>query len=122
MDETINLDMLAERIRNNVANLYLQTLKIAQTQPGITQQISVINGACEEQVTRNAIAPGVWTGPDVGNLKTGDTLILGFLVIAGSLSDQSQADREARKTPPFTVPVKMAGASHSAIVNVNVNR
>ena len=121
-DEVINLDMLAERIRNNIANLFLTTLKVPQTDAGAAQLISVINNACQEQVDRNAIAPGVWTGPDIKSVSFGDTLPLGYVVLIDAFEDQSQADREARKAPDISVLVKMAGAIHSAVVNVYVNR
>jgi len=122
IDETINLDMLAARIQNNTANLLLQQLKVPQTDSGGAQFISVINSACDEQVDRNAIAPGIWTGIDIGNIAFGDTLPLGYVVLMDSFSTQSQADREARKLPDTSVLAKMAGAVHSAKINVFVNR
>lgn len=121
-DEIIGLDMLAESVRVNVMNLFTSTLKIPQTNAGVTQILTQITGACDEAVRRNFIAPGIWTGAPFGNIETGDTLPLGYAIIAQSVADQSQADREARKAPDISVLVKLAGAIHSAIINVYVNR
>jgi hypothetical protein len=121
-DEILGLDMLAESIRVNVMNLFTSTLKIPQTDSGVTQIIGVITQPCDEAVTRNFIAPGTWTGAPIGGVATGDTLVLGYAIIADSVADQSDADRAARKAPNISVLVKLAGAIHSAIINVYVNR
>lgn len=121
-DEILGLDMLAESIRVNVMNLFTTTLKIPQTDSGVTQIIGVVTQPCDEAVTRNFIAPGVWTGAPIGGVDTGDTLVLGYAIIADSVASQSDADRAARKAPNISVLVKLAGAIHSAIINVYVNR
>lgn len=41
---------------------------------------------------------------------------------AGSIVDQAQSDREARKSPAFQIAVKLAGAIESVDVMVSVNR
>lgn len=121
-DEILGLDMLAESIKVGVMNLFTTTLKIPQTDAGVTQIIGAVTNPCDEAVRRNFIAPGIWTGAPIGNVATGDTLPLGYKIIADPVSSQSQADREARKAPPISVLVKLAGAIHSAIINVYVNR
>jgi hypothetical protein len=68
------------------------------------------------------LAPGVWNGPTVGKISTGDTLSAGFYVYAPPVSTQSQADREARKAPVIQIACKFAGAVHFANVIVNCNR
>jgi hypothetical protein len=35
---------------------------------------------------------------------------------------QAQADREARKSPPIQIALKLAGAVHTVDIIVNVNR
>lgn len=121
-DEILGLDMLAESIRVGVMNLFTTTLKVPQTDAGVTQIIGAITNPCDEAVTRGFIAPGVWTGAPIGSVSTGDTLPLGYTILADTVASQSQADREARKAPPISVLVKLAGAIHSAIINVYVNR
>jgi hypothetical protein len=121
-DEKINLDMLVNNIQLNVSDLLNSNPKIPQTDAGVTQLIHVVNQACEMAVTVGFLAPGEWTGVNLLNLKNGDTLPKGYLVQAGSLSDQSDADRQARKSPPLYVAIKEAGAIHSVIIGVYVNR
>lgn len=121
-DEIIGLDMLAEAIRVNVMNLFTSSLKIPQTEAGVTQIFSQIANACDEALERQFIAPGAWTGPPYGNVETGDILPTGYAIFAGAIADQSQADREARKAPDISVLVKLAGAVHSAVIDVYVNR
>lgn len=121
-DEIVGLDMLAQDIKLSVMNLFTSALKVPQTEGGVTQIVSTITNPCENAVTRNFIAPGTWTGATISGVVAGDTLPLGYLIIAGSINDQSQVDREARKAPPISVLVKLAGAIHSAVINVYVNR
>ena len=56
------------------------------------------------------------------NLKTGDALSTGYMVLADTLANQSQADRDARKSPPIYVAVKMAGAIEHVVIGIVVNR
>ena len=121
-DEMINLDMLVNNIQLNVADLLNSTPKVPQTDAGVTEMIHVINQACQQAVDVGFLAPGTWTGVNLLNLKTGDTLPNGFLVQAGSLADQSNADRQARKSPPFYIAVKESGAFHNVVIGVYVNR
>lgn len=121
-DEVLNLDMLKNRITLNIMDLLTSSPKIPQTEAGVTLLINTINVACEEFVKTGFIAPGVWNGDEVLNLTKGTTLPNGYLVLAESVDDQSQADRDARKAPPIYVCVKTAGAIHYVILAVNVNR
>jgi hypothetical protein len=47
-------------------------------------------------------------------LKTGQTLNTGYLIIAGSVDNQSESDRESRIAPPITIVAKGAGALQGA--------
>jgi len=121
-DEKINLDMLVNNIQLSVADLLYSTPKIPQTEPGVTQIIHEINQACENAVRLGFLAPGQWTGVNILALSTDDTLPKGYLVQAEAIDDQSRADREARKSPPIYVAIKEAGAIHSVLIGVYVNR
>ncbi len=121
-DEIINLDMLINAIQLNVMDLLYGNAKIPQTDPGVTQIIHAINQACDKAVTLGFLAPGAWTGSNILNLSTGDPLPKGYLVQAASLASQSNSDRQARKSPPIYVAIKEAGAIHSILVGVYVNR
>ena len=67
-------------------------------------------------------APGIWTGPPVGNINTGTPLPLGYQIYAPLVATQAQADREARRAVPIAVYGKFAGAIHFANIAVTVNR
>lgn len=121
-DEIINLDMLANDIQLNIMDLLYQNPKIPQTDAGVTQLIHAVNRACDLALYRGFLAPGTWTGGDVMNLTYGDAMPKGYIVQAQSVAEQAQADREARKAPPMYVAIKEAGAIHSCLITVYVNR
>lgn len=121
-DEILNLDMLANNIQLNIMDTLYQNPKVPQTDAGVLQLIRACNQACDLAVNVGFIAPGQWTGMPVLNLKTDDTLPKGYLVQAPAISTQSDADRQARKSPPLYIAIKEAGAIHSVLIGVYVNR
>ena len=122
LDERVNIDMLVNNIQLAVLDLLNAAPKIPQTDSGINEIINSINQACEQAVSVGFLAPGTWTGIDLLNLKYGDTLPKGYLVQAQALSEQSAADRALRKSVPLYVAIKEAGAVHSLVIGVYVNR
>ncbi|EHL08978.1 hypothetical protein HMPREF0322_00401 [Desulfitobacterium hafniense DP7] len=121
-DEVINLDVLANDIQLSVMDLLAGYAKVPQTEGGVALIISSITAPCRQAVSTGFIAPGVWNGPSILTLNTGDTLSDGFLVLSESVAGQSTADRAARKAPPIYVPIKLAGAIESVIISVVVDR
>ena len=121
-DEKINLDMLVNNIQLSIMDILYQNPKIPQTDAGVTQEIQACNDACDEAVRIGFLGPGTWTGVNILNLKNGDPLPGGYLVQAESLATQSAADREARKSVPLYIAIKEAGAIHSVLIGVYVNR
>jgi len=121
-DEKINLDMLVNNIQLSVADLLYGTPKVPQTEAGVTQIIRAINQACDQAVSVGFLGPGTWTGVDIMALKSGDTLPKGYMVQTQPLSEQSDADRQLRKSPSIYVAIKEAGAVHSVLIGVYVNR
>jgi hypothetical protein len=121
-DEIINLDMLKNKIQLNVMDLLYSVPKVPQTEAGVTQIIDVIASACKDMVRIAFMAPGVWTGRNILNLKTGDYLPDGYAIQSEKVADQSRADREARKSPNIYVAIKLAGAIHSVVIGVYVAR
>lgn len=116
-------DWLQNATQTAVYNvLYTSGTKVAQTDPGVTSLVGAISQACEQGRTNGLIAPGVWTGPPVGNVVTGQTLSNGFYVFAPAVASQNQSDRAARKAPVIQVAIKLAGAIHSANVLISVNQ
>jgi len=121
-DEKMNLDMLVNNLQLTLMDLLYQNPKIPQTDAGVTQLIQACNEACDESVRIGFLAPGTWTGANILNLSTDDPLPKGYLVQAEAVSTQSQADRELRKSVPLYVAIKEAGAVHSILIGVYVNR
>jgi hypothetical protein len=123
-DEVHGLDWQANAVQTEVWNLLYQTpTKIPQTNSGIAQICAVVENALTRGVNNGLIAGGQWNGPNMGGLlRTGQALNKGFLVFAGLVEKQPQADRERRKAPPIQAAIKLAGAVHSADVIMNVNR
>lgn len=121
-DEVLNLDVLKNSIQIAVMNALIQGPKIPQAEDGVSLLVSAITDPCEDARDRGILAPGIWKAAPVLGLQTGDMLSTGYLVLADTLANQSQADRDARKSPPIYVPVKLAGAIEHVVIGVIVNR
>jgi hypothetical protein len=121
-DEIINLDMISSAIQFNIMNLLVSNPKIPQTDAGQTQLIHAVNQACDEAFVRGFLGPGVWKGVQIINLKTGDTLPRGYSAQSYPYSTQSPSDRQARKAMPIYVAIVEAGAVHSIVIGVYVQR
>lgn len=122
-DEIHGLDWLQNRIQTDCYNLlYTSPTKIPQTDEGMHQIATTIAGSCEAAVNNGLVAPGVWNAAGFGQLQQGQTLISGYYIYTPPVASQSQSDREARKSVPIQVAVKLAGAVHSIDCLVSVNR
>lgn len=115
-------DWLQNEIQTIVFNLlYTVGTKIPQTDAGVNQIVAAISQGLEQAVANDLIAPGVWTGPPVGVIVTGQTLSKGYYIFAPSVASQTVAARAARQSPVLTVCIKLAGAIHFVSVIINVN-
>lgn len=121
-DEVLSLDMIKNDIQLNIMDKLYKAPKVPQTESGITTLVDACNSACQKYVTIGFLAPGLWTGDAILNLKNGDLLNTGYLVQSEAINNQSVADREARKAPPIYVAIKEAGAIHSVTIGVYVVR
>lgn len=122
-DEVHGLDWLENFIQTEVWNLlYTSKTKVPQTNAGMDLIANKIVGCLEQGVVNGLIAPGQWNADGFGTLANGDYLERGYYVYHPDISTQSQADREARKSVPFQIAVKLAGAVHFVRITVNVNR
>jgi len=122
-DEIHGTDWLQNNIQTNVWNLlYTSPTKVPQTDPGTHLIVTTVEASCAAAVNNGLVAPGQWNSAGFGTLKQGDFLPKGYYVYAPPVASQAQADREARKSVPIQVAVKLAGAIHSVDVIVNVNR
>ena len=113
------VDWFQTAIETDVYNLLRGSPRIPQTGEGVSALRNSIVGVCERGVRNGGIAPND-VSPEMaldirqstGNAQFDGFLSLGYLVWVGTLADQSQADRVARKAPPFKVWVKGSGAVH----------
>lgn len=122
-DEIHGLDWLQNAIETNVFGyLFTRTTKVPQTDKGVAALVQQVEKACQEGVSNGLLAPGVWNGEDLGEMKSGAFLPKGFYVYAQPVAEQNQSDREARKSPPIQVIAKGAGAIHFADVTVTFER
>lgn len=122
-DEIHGLDWLQNATQTACYNvLYLTKTKIPQTDNGVNALVNSINGVLDQAVNNRLVAPGVWNADGFGGLSTGDYLKTGYYVYAQPVALQSQSDRDARKAPPITAAIKLAGAIQSVDALINVNR
>lgn len=123
-DERHGLDWLQNAIQTELFNLFYQSQSVPQTLDGVNQEQATIEKVLQQagQDGNGLIAPGQWNGNDFGALKEGDYLANGYYIYATDINDQAQSDREKRKSPPFKIAVKLAGAIESADVEITVNR
>ena len=121
-DEIIQLDSLVAEVSTAAANLLTSRPKIAQTETGMSALKDVVGNVLSTYVTQGFIAPGTWEGPSILDLEPGQFLSNGFIVLSEPIASQTMADRQARKAPPIYAIVKLAGAIHSCIIEVDVDR
>ena len=96
--------------------------KVPQTDAAMHLIANAIEKALAAGVNNGLIAAGTWDEAGFGQLQQGDFLQKGYYIYAPPISSQAAADRQARKSVPFQVAVKLAGAVHSVVITVNVNR
>jgi Protein of unknown function (DUF3383) len=122
-DEVHNADWLQNALQTAVWNrLYTSPTKIPLTDAGVADLTSTLAAIMSQSVTNGMVAPGVWTGPPIGNLNTGDTLTTGFYIFAPPVSTQSEAARVARQSPVIQIAAKLAGAIHFSNILCSINR
>lgn len=121
-DEILNLDMLSNYIQLSVMDILSKTTKIPQTEGGIATIVNAFIPDLEDAVRIGFLAPGIWTAPPFMEIKTGDAIEKGYLVMTDTMAEQNTADRDARICPAIYVALKLAGAIHSVVIQLNVNR
>jgi hypothetical protein len=121
-DEIHGLDWLQNAVETACFNVLYTQPKVPQTDAGVNQLTNAIDQVLGQAVNNGLVAPGYWTGPSFGELKTGDYLKNGYYIYATPLALQSAADRAARLAPPIQVAVKLAGAIQFVDVAIDVVR
>lgn len=123
IDVITGTDWLAITIQTAIYNLlYTSATKIPQTDAGNHLIAVTMESVLIQAVANGLLAPGVWDANGFGQLSYGDFLPKGFYVYAPPIASQLQADREARKSVPFQIAAKLAGAVQSVNVALNVSR
>lgn len=122
IDEVVGLDAFNDRVQKEVFSVLKSAIKIPQTDKGQVRLISAVKRVCELFRANGFIAEGEWRGDPVGNLESGVFLDQGYYIFSPSYNTQLQTDREARKSMPISVALKLAGAIHSVDILINYNR
>ncbi len=119
------IDWFSDTVQGEVFNLLVASPKVPQTVAGIALIKETIERVCRTGLRNGGIAPGVVSDTLLAEIRSvtedsefdGD-LSTGYLVYSAPLAMQSQADREARMSPPFNVWVKGSGAVHFVDISV----
>ena len=119
------IDWFTNAVQVDVYNLLRSSPRVPQTLPGIAVISEVIEGVCRQGVANGGIAPRSISPGMAADIRqaTGDDefdgeLSNGYLVYSSPLSEQSQSERETRKSPPFRVWLAGAGAVHFVDINL----
>lgn len=121
-DEIIYLDKAKNDMQLAIMDILVSDNKVPQTESGMSRIKNAIKTVCDDMQKIGFIAEGTWLGTDMLDLSYGDTLPGGYLIQSEPISEQSQADRDARKAPNIYVSLKLAGAIHHVTIQVDVNR
>lgn len=121
IDTIVGTDWLKATVQTNLYNaLYTSTTKIPQTDAGMNQLGTVIESALIQGVSNGLLGPGTWSGTGFGQIKTGDWLSKGYYLYTPPMTAQTQAARALRQSVPFQIAAHLAGAVHTASVQINV--
>jgi hypothetical protein len=123
IDETYGTDAFANGIQTAFYNvLYTAGTKVPQTDQGDQQFAVAMSQVCQQYVTNGFLAPGQWNAQGFGQLQEGQYLKLGYYIYMEPIAQQSEADRAARKAPPFQIAAKLAGANQTGQVLITINQ
>lgn len=125
IDSIVGIDVLAATIQAGIFNVLLSQPKVALTDAG-QGLIGTSIGSSLQQFSTGAgnglLGPGVWNAVGFGQLKTGDWMATGSYVYQPPITSQTQAQRTARQSVAFQVAAKLAEATQSVSVILNVNQ
>lgn len=122
IDEVHGLDWLQATVQNAVFAILATAIKVPLTNAGVARLIQAATGAFKQAKSNGLVAPGTWTGQNLGEVKSGDFLEDGFYIYAPSVATLSVSDRALRKSPPITAICIGAGAIHTVSLTVVFQR
>ena len=124
-DNVYNFIAIKKFIQIDLFNLLgITGTKLAQIESDVQKIVDTVEKTLKLFRRAKVIAPGSWNSPDtfgdvnvfIRNIETN-----GYYVMAQPLSEQSQSDREQRKSPLIQVAFKNAGAIHSIDTIIQYN-
>lgn len=118
-DTVQGLDWLSSVLQGAVFGGLYTGKKFPQTDKGMANLMHLMQAPANQAVANGFLAPGVWNGPSIGQISTGDTLNAGFYIFAASVDTQTQAVRNTRVGPPIQFIGKGAGALQG--INIIIN-
>jgi hypothetical protein len=121
-DEIIYLDKFKNDMQLGIMSLLVNANKVPQTEAGMGRIKAAVKEVCDDMNRVGFIQEGVWKGEELMALEYGQVLPGGYLIQNEPMSDQAQAERDARNAPPIYVSLKLAGAIHHVTIQVDVNR
>ena len=121
-DEIIYLDKFKNDMQLGIMDLLVNANKVPQTEAGMGRIKTAIKEVCDDMNRIGFIKEGVWKGEELMALEYGKVLPGGYLIQSEPISEQAQAERDARNAPPIYVSLKLAGAIHHVTIQVDVNR
>jgi hypothetical protein len=122
IDVIVGCDYLSNAIQTAIYALLYTGQKIAQTDAGVNLIVTTAENVLVGAVTDGLLAPGVWNGPAIGPIASGQTLAKGYFVYAPPIASQTQSARAARQSPVLQVLVKMAGAIDTVACIITVSQ
>ena len=120
------LDWITKAIQTEVYNLLRQhPTRVPQTAEGLASIEAAIERVCEAGRRNGGIAPGRVSEAVANNIRLATNnpafdgfLPTGYLVAIGSIADQLQIHRDARRSPTIRVWLKGSGAMHHVTIGL----
>ena len=118
------LDWITKAMQSEVYTLLRQhPTRVPQTAEGLASIEAAIERVCEAGRRNGGIAPGRVSETVANDIRLAINnpdfdgfLTRGYLVVVGSIADQLEQVRNARKAPPARVWITGSGAMHSATI------
>ena len=120
------LDWIISAIQDEVYNLLRQhPTRVPQTAEGLASIEAAIERVCEAGRRNGGIAPGRVSEAVANDIRLASNnpafdgfLPTGYLVVIGSIADQLQIHRDARRSPTIRVWLKGSGAMHHITIGL----
>ena len=120
------LDWITKAMQSEVYNLLRQhPTRVPQTAEGLASIEAAIERVCEAGRRNGGIAPGRVSEAVANDIRLATNnpafdgfLPTGYLVVIGSIADQLQINRDARRSPTIRVWLKGSGAMHHITIGL----